>query len=160
MNDTLRRVLTTLVIIACIGGLVLAAQHTRRADENEPALTGVGGTGTGTATGSNSDSDSGQVATPIVELQAPTPDSAVLSQAQLLIDLSTRYSASFVVNGVTVPDDELQIRSELNQVIFNPGPGKVIERFPAGRNCVQADIYRIDGVEEDVLPVRWCFQVT
>ena len=152
MNDTLRRVLTTLVIIACIGGLVLAVQHTRRADEGDPTLTGVSGTGSG--------SGGDPVATPIIELQAPTPDSAVLSQAQLLIDLSTRYSASFVVNGVTIPDDQLQIRSELNQVIFNPGPGKVIERFPAGRNCVQADIYRIDGVEEDV-PARGaptCFQ--
>ena len=76
----------------------------------------------------------------------------MLSQAQLLIDLTTNYDASFVINGVTIPDDQLQKRPELNQVIFNPGPGKVVEKFPAGRNCVEADIFRIDGVEEDVPP--------
>jgi len=156
VNDTLRRILTTLVIIACIGGLIVAAQRTRRGDLDEPTYTGDQ-----TAQGDNSAAAGG--APPprsIVELRAPTPDSAVLSQAQLLIDLATGYSASFVINGVTIPDDELQLRTELGQVIFNPGPGNVIERFPAGRNCVQADIYRIDGVEEDVPPERWCFQVT
>ena len=36
MNDTLRRVLTTLVIIACAVGLVVAAQHTQRGDKEDP----------------------------------------------------------------------------------------------------------------------------
>jgi hypothetical protein len=143
VNDTLRRVLTTLVILACFGGLIIAAQHTERGDKDEPTFTG---TGSGSAT--------------IIELEAPTPESSVLSQAQLLIDLTASYDASFVVNGVTIPDDQLQKRPELSQVIFSPGPGKVIEKFPAGRNCVEADIYRIDGVEEDVPAARWCFNVT
>jgi hypothetical protein len=143
VNDNLRRALTTLVIIACIGGLVIAAQHTQRGDKEDAAtVSGV------TAPKS------------IIELLAPTAESNVLSQAQLLIDLTTNYDASFVINGVTIPDDQLQKRPELNQVIFNPGPGKVVERFPAGRNCVEADIFRIDGAQEDVPPARWCFNVT
>jgi hypothetical protein len=143
VNDTVRRVLTTLVIIACGVGLVIAAQHTQRGDkEDQVAVSGA--------------------AAPkaIIELLAPTPESSVLSQAQLLIDLTTNYDASFVINGVTIPDDELQRRPELNQVIFNPAPGKTVEKFPAGRNCVEADIYRVDGAEEDIPPARWCFNVT
>jgi hypothetical protein len=143
MNDTVRRILTTLVIVACGVGLVIAAQHTQRGDK-EDAVTVSGVTAPKS----------------IIELLAPRPDENVLSQAQLLIDLTTNYDASFVINGVTIPDDELQKRPELNQVIFNPGPGKLVEKFPAGRNCVEADIYRIDGVEEDVPPARWCFNVT
>ena len=143
MNDTVRRVLTTVVILGCIGLLVVAAQHTRRGDTEDPAISGPA-----------------PVSKTVVELEAPTPESSVLSQAQLLIDLTTNYDASFVINGVTIPDDQLQKRPELNQVIFNPGPGKVVEKFPAGRNCVEADIFRIDGVEEDVPPARWCFNVT
>jgi hypothetical protein len=142
VNDTVRRVLTTLVIIACGAGLVIAAQHTQRGDKEDGVIV------------------SGNVSKTIVELQAPRPEDNALSQAQLLIDLSTNYDASFVVNGVTIPDDQVQKRPELNQVIFNPGPGKVIEKFPAGRNCVEADIHRIDGVAEDVPPARWCFTVT
>ena len=143
MNDNLRRVLTTLVIAACLVGLVIAAQHTRRGDTEDVAISGAA-----------------PAPKTIIELLAPTPDSSVLSQAQLLIDLTTNYDASFVINGVTIPDDQLQKVPELNQVIFNPGPGKIVEKFPAGRNCVEADIYRIDGVEEDVPPARWCFTVT
>jgi hypothetical protein len=142
MNDNLRRILTTLVIIACAAGLVIAAQRTQRGDKEDAVTV------------------SGQVSKTIVELLAPTPESNVLSQAQLLIDLTTSYDASFVINGVTIPDDQLQKRPELNQVIFNPGPGKVVETFPAGRNCVEADIFRIDGAQEDVPPARWCFNVT
>ena len=135
-----RRVITTLVIVACIGGLALAVQHTERGDKDVASLTGAPRT--------------------VVELQAPAPESSVLSQAQLLIDLTTDYDASFVVNGVLIPDGQLQKRPELNQVLFTPGPGKVVEKFPAGRNCVEADIFRIDGTQEDVPPVRWCFNVT
>ena len=142
MNDTVRRVLTTLVIIACGVALVIAAQHTQRGDKEDGVVV------------------SGNVSKTIVELQAPRPDDAALSQAQLLIDLTTNYDAHFVVNGVPIPDDQLQKRPELNQVIFNPGAGKVVEKFPAGRNCVEADIFRIDGAQEDVPPARWCFNVT
>jgi hypothetical protein len=148
VNDTLRRVLTTLVIVACVGLLIVAAQHTRRGDLDEPTFTG------------GAPASEGEAAKPIVELQAPTPESSVLSQAQLLIDLASSYSASLVINGVVIPDDQLLTRPELNQVSFAPGAGKVIEKLPAGRNCVEADIYRIDGVEEDVPPARWCFNVT
>ncbi|HEV3226023.1 MAG TPA: hypothetical protein VGZ52_04290 [Acidimicrobiales bacterium] len=136
----IRRIITTIVIIACIGGLVVAAHRTARGDKDEPTFTGV--------------------STAVVQLQAPAPDSSVLSQAQLLIDLSSPYDATFVVNGVLIPDDQLQKRPELNQVIFNPGKGKVIEKWGAGRNCVEADIFRIDGTQQDVPPVRWCFNVT
>ena len=142
MNDTLRRVLTTLVIVACAVGLVVAAQHTQRGDKEADVAV------------------SGQAPKTIVELEAPTPESFVLSQAQLLIDLTTNYDASFVINSVTIPDDQLQKRPELNQVLFTPGPGKVVEKWPAGRNCVEADIFRIDGAQEDVPPARWCFNVT
>jgi hypothetical protein len=146
VNDNLRRVLTALVIVACAVGLVIAAQHTRRGDTEDVAISGGG-------------ESAGAASAPVVELVAPTPDSNVLSQAQLLIDLTTRYDASFVVNGETVPDDQLQKRPELNQVIFTPGPGKVVEKWTA-HTCVEADIFRIDGVEEDVPPLRWCFNVT
>ena len=137
-----RRIITTIVILACFAGLALAASHTERGDKekDKAAVTGASKT--------------------VVELEAPTPESSVLSQAQILIDLTSEYSASLTVNGVLIPDDQVQVRPELNQVIFTPGPGKVIPKLGAGRNCVEADIYRLDGTQEDVPPARWCFNVT
>jgi hypothetical protein len=135
-----RRIITTVAILGCIGGLALAAQHTQRSDTKEATISGVPHT--------------------VVELQAPAPGSSVLSQAQVLIDLTSDYDAKLVVNGVLIPDDEVQKRPELNQVLFTPGPGKVVGKFNAGPNCVDADVFRIDGTQEEVPPVHWCFNVT
>ena len=114
-------------------------QHTQRADKDEPSITGTPHT--------------------IVELQAPAPGSSVLSQAQLLIDLTSDYDARFVVNGVLIPDDQLQKRPELNQVLFTPGPGKVVEKYNAGPNCVDADTnqkvwYKVVAVDRDTNGVQ------
>ena len=137
-----RRILTTIVILLCFALLAYAASRTRRGDEEK-------------------DQPSSALAnTGPVELLAPSPESSVLSQAQIVIDLTSPYSASLVVNGVQIPDDQVQIRPELNQVIFTPGPGKVIAKLGGGRNCVEADIYRLDGTQEDIPAKRWCFNVT
>lgn len=138
----IRRILTTIVIIACLAGLVVAAQRTRRGDEADAPVTGA--------------------PPDVVQMLAPTPDSSVLSQAQILIGLDVRYTAQLSVNGVPIPATELQ-KSEATvagQVIYTPGEGKVLERLPAGRNCVEATITRVDGGAENLRPVRWCFNVT
>jgi hypothetical protein len=140
LRRRVRRILTTIVILLCMVGLVIAAQHTRRGDEDEATITGVQKS--------------------VVELLAPTPESNVLSQAQVTIDLSPAYDARLTINGVAVPDAQVQKRPELNQVTFVPGTGKVLEKFGAGRNCVEATIFRIDGAPEDIAPARWCFNVT
>jgi hypothetical protein len=139
MNDRLRRVLTTLVILACIGLLIVAAQHTRRGDTEDA-----------TTTGGNS----------VVQLMQPTPESSVLSQAQVLIYLTVNYKAHLSINSVSIPDEQTVYKPELVEVSFLPGPGKVLERLPQGRNCVRADISRVDGVSEVVPPASWCFNVT
>jgi len=134
----IRRIAIGLVVLACIAGLAIAVAHTRRGDEQF------------TVTGSPN----------VVELLAPPDGSSVLSQAQIEIDLTAPYDAHLAINGVAVPDDQLLKHPELSQVIFTPGPGKVFETLPSGRNCVQANIVRVDGTNETVPPVRWCFNVT
>jgi hypothetical protein len=134
----IRRIVITLIVFACIGGMAIAVAHTRRGDEEA------------TITGSPN----------IVQLLAPAQGSSVLSQAQIEIDLTAPYDAHLAINSVPVPEDQLQRHPELNQVIFTPGPGKVFEKLPAGTNCVQATIFRVDGTNESVPPVRWCFNVT
>jgi len=134
----IRRLVILLIVIACIAGMAVAVAHTRRGDV-VPTIAGSPN---------------------VVELLAPTPGSTVLSQAQIEIDLTIRYDAHLVVNGVAIPEDQLQRRPELNQVTFTPGKGKVYEQLPAGQNCVQATVFRVDGVNETVPPVSWCFNVT
>jgi len=134
----IRRIAITVIVILCIAGLAVAVAHTRRGDEEF------------TITGSPN----------IVELLAPPDGSNVLAQAQIEIDLTQRYDAHLSINGVPIPDEQLQKHPELNQVLFTPGPGKVFEKLPSGQNCAQADVFRVDGTNEQVPPVRWCFNVT
>src|SRR5262249_14925166 len=111
----IRRIAITLIVLACLAGLAVAVAHTRRGDEEF------------TINGSPN----------VVELLAPQEGSSVLSQAQIEIDLTAPYDAHLAINGVAVPEDQLQKHPELSQVVFTPGAGKVFEKLPSGRNCVQ-----------------------
>ncbi len=135
-----RRVIITLLVLACIAGMALAVSHTRRGDDQTTSVSGAAPT--------------------LVEFLAPAPESNVLSQAQITIDMVPPYDATLTLNAVPIPVEQLQKRPELNQVTFTPGPGKVVEKLPAGRNCVEAAIFRLDRPSEVVRSTRWCFNVT
>ncbi len=136
-----RRLVIVVIVLACIGLLVLAAKATQRGDE-KTTLTGAGDSST------------------VVELLTPSANETLVNQqSQVGIDLTTPYTASLVVNGITIPDDQLLKRPELSAVYFTPGPGKVIDKLPPGRNCVQALVSRVDGTPESINPITWCFGV-
>jgi hypothetical protein len=138
-----RRVIITIVVLACIIGFAFAASHTRRGDDDLVTSGSDGLTGAG-----------------IVEVLQPRDgDTLVNQQAQVGIDLATPYTAYLIVNGTQIPDAQLLKRPELSAVYFTPGEGKVITALRAGRNCVQAVFSRIDGTLETVQPVTWCFNV-
>ena len=138
----IRRILTTVVVFACIALLVVAAQHTRRGDEEDPS----------TVTGVQGDS--------AVQLTAPASESSVLNQAQVLIDLNVNYDATMSIQGVAIPDNQLQKTPATGVIAFTPGPGKALEKLPQGRVCATANVFRIDGTVEDPHTVTWCFNVT
>lgn len=134
----LRRTIIFLIVMACIGGLVLAASRTRRGDEQFNITGPTGG---------------------VVELLTPRDgDTLVNQQAQIGIDLTTSYDANLVVDGTLIPNDQLIRRPELNAVYFSPGPGKVIEKLPPGRNTVTALVFRLDG-QQAPPAVTWTFNV-
>jgi hypothetical protein len=137
----IRRIVIALILVGCGIGMAVAVQHTRRGDDTVRFL-------------------GGEPRPNVVRLVSPADGSNVLSQAQIEIDLDTLYDANLVVNDTSIPSDQLIRHPEINQVLFSPGPGKVIEKYPAGTNCVVANIFRVDGSEDPQAPVRWCFQVT
>ena len=91
----------------------------------------------------------------VIEQLIPAKNSKILQQDQVGIDLQTGYSADLAVNGVAIPEDQLTRVSGLDEVLFQPGPGKVFEQWPAGQNCVVATYWANDvgptAVEDPVL---------
>ena len=136
----IRRAVITVVVLACIVGLVFAVQHTRRGDE-EVSLTG-----------GNPD---------VVELLTPPDGSTLINQqSQVGVDLTADYDANLIVDGKLIPADQLERHPELNSVYFTPGPGKVFTALPAGRNTVQAVVFRVDRKSTSVPTITWTFNVS
>jgi len=94
-----------------------------------------------------------------IERLIPTPDSKILQQDQIGIDLASGYEATLAVNGTPLPLDELLIVPALNQVFYQPGPGKLIEQWPAGRNCIVATFWRTETGPNQSTSRSWCFSV-
>ncbi|MEY2570207.1 MAG: hypothetical protein QOE63_557 [Acidimicrobiaceae bacterium] len=136
----IRRSIITGIVLLCIGGLVVAAQHTRRGDEKIDL------------TGGN---------TTVVELLTP-PDGSTLvnQQAQVGIDLTADYGANLQLNGVLIPENQLERHPELNSVYFRPGPDQIIKVLPAGRNTVTAILFRVDGTPTSTPSITWTFNVS
>jgi hypothetical protein len=137
-----RRIVIVIILLACVGGLYLAANHTRRGDEP------VDTTGNGLPS-----------STVVEQLQPQAGDTLVNQQAQVGIDLTTPYTASLVIDGVAIPDDQLLKRPELSAIYFTPGEGKVLTKLPPGQSCAQALVTRVDGTPENIPVVTWCFGV-
>jgi hypothetical protein len=134
----IRRVIISLVVLGCIALLGVAVANTRRGD-TEADIVQSGG------------------AARVVEQFIPANGAATPRQVQIGIDLGDAYDAQLVVNGVVIPPEQLEKRPELNQVLFTPGPDKVIKELKAGTNCVEALIFRIDGTPASLTNPTWCF---
>lgn len=96
----------------------------------------------------------------VVERLIPPAGNEVIRQAELGIDLAPGYEGLLQVNGVPIPEDELRLVPEQNQVFFTPGEGKAIDRLQAGPNCVTAVVWESMVGRSAVtdLTFQWCFQ--
>jgi hypothetical protein len=94
-----------------------------------------------------------------IELRTPAPESKILQQAPVGVDLAPGYEGRLTVNGVPLPDDEVQSVAQLGQITFQPGPGKAFEQWPAGRNLVQVIFWRTADGPAQSASAYWYFTV-
>ena len=134
------RAFVAVALVAAVAALVVGVQATQT-DSDRPVVV-------------NGRADA-------VEHLYPRNGAEVLRQVEIGIDLAPGYDGRLVVNGSEVPEDELRLVPEQNQVFFLPGPGKVLETLPPGTTCVTAIVWRSsEGRGVDDLGVQWCFDVT
>ena len=166
-QDKMRRMGIALLIVACLGGLALAASEVRRIDaegnevpaSEDPDGVEVSGDDDLVAQQPPGGADSDVPREDVVEQTFPAEGAQVLQQQQIGIDLGNPYRVSrLVVDRTLIPEEELTRRDELGQVFFQPGPDLAIEAFPAGRVCAVAEV--VDAVSgEPARSVEWCFEV-
>lgn len=128
------------VVVALAAGLFAVAAGSLDEGSDDPALRGGD--------------------TAVVENLIPHRDAQVPQQSSVGIDLATGWGGTLLVDGVEIPEAELDLTPELGLVEFTPGEGKAVETLQPGRNCVSALIWRLSegrGVADRTVP--WCFEV-
>lgn len=97
---------------------------------------------------------SGREATPpeVVESYSPADGSTVLRQIGVAIDLPVNYSIDLVVDGVPIPDEEIDVTVETGRFAWRPGPTTIIPEWTPGIHTVWVRWDRTTGLPD---PGEW-----
>jgi hypothetical protein len=133
-----RRLLILIVAVLAIGAIVFAAQLAQTGDDGrELVLTGQD-----------------------VERLIPARNSEILAQESVGIDLAPGYTAVLSLNGVEIPEDQLNRRAGINEILYRPREDGAAVEYDAGENCLVASVWPVAGTRAEARPVSWCFNVT
>jgi len=94
----------------------------------------------------------------IIETLIPLPNSKVLQQTEVGVDLIGGWGARLILDGVAIPDDQLTVSDGRARYTFRPGPGKEIEVLQAGQNCATVIYWPLTSPEQQFTR-NWCFSV-
>ncbi len=131
---TTRRIVLSLLIALGVAGIIYAFSE----GESEPAT----------------------VTVPGVERVSPRADTLALRQDRVVADLETGFDGVLQIDGVEIPDDQLQRTIELGIVSFAPGPEKEFESFAPGRHRARVVFWRVsEGRGSDDRTFEWVFNV-
>lgn len=105
------------------------------------------------------DSSTSNATTAVVQSLSPGDNDKILQQAPIEIDLETGWDGKLEIAERAIPDDQLDRVEQQGKISFTPGPGKVFEFFPAGRNCATLTYWQIRTGPEQSFEREWCFTV-
>ena len=94
-----------------------------------------------------------------VERLIPSPESEVLAQTRVGVDLVSGYDGYLVVNGIEVRTSRDGLRKDLGtgSIEVQPGPNAAIAALNPERNCVTAVIWKQSEGQTSSRAVPWCF---
>lgn len=97
----------------------------------------------------------------IVEALTPGEATSVVQQSIVSIDLAPGWTGELTINGIAIPEEQLQRNDALNLISFQPLDDHVIERLQAGQNCATAAVWPIaEGPEgPSARTIPWCWEV-
>jgi len=75
------------------------------------------------------------------------------------VDLADNLQGELIVDGVQIPDDQLDTIPQLGVITFRPGPGKDLTRLLTGENTVVVHYWpRGDSRPENPASYSWRFR--
>jgi hypothetical protein len=128
-----KRIIMTLIAAAAVGGIVFAFSG--------PTL------------------DDGPNRPPAVESVFPVGGNLELRQAAIYADLAPGYTGYLAIDGVEVPEDDVQFVDALNTLTLKPGPGSDFATLEAGSHCATVFYRQIGQPRTNSATYRWCFKL-
>lgn len=131
---TLRRIVISLLLGVAVAGMYYA--FTRPTDNQQPALKPK----------------------EVLHVE-PAPADRVLRQVTIAVDLEATYTGVLTVDGIRIPEDQLDRIVGLNRVAFTPADGKEITKLRSGRICATAEFWQTTIPDAPHFTFPWCFEV-
>ena len=78
--------------------------------------------------------------TGIVQL-SPQEDELVLAQSSVIVDLRPTYTAQLSLDGRLIPDDQVDVQSNIFELSFQPTPDHDIHRFAPGTHTATVEYW-------------------
>ena len=107
-----------------------------------------------------------------VERVFPSPESEVLRQASVGLDVAPGYAAVLHLNGVRIPEDQVNVLGNpdfdgeeaeqfdqlesINRYQYQPLEGRAVEALNPDRNCMRAEVFPVDDIGS-ITNIEWCF---
>ena len=73
-----------------------------------------------------------------VDRYAPQDGDIAINPVKVLIDVQPNYEVRFVIDGIVIPDADVDSIVETGRYRFEPGEGKAIEQWTSGEHTVVA----------------------
>lgn len=93
-----------------------------------------------------------------LERFSPADGAIVQRQTALEVDLRAGYSLTLVIDGVTIPAEDIDFTEATGKYVFRPGPDKVITEWLPGFHIVEISFDRAIGLP-DPGSLRWSFRI-
>jgi len=93
-----------------------------------------------------------------VETFSPADGAIVQRQTALEVDLQAGYTLTLVIDGVTIPAEDIDVTEATGFHVFRPGPDKVITEWLPGFHIVEIAFDRTVGLP-DPGSLRWSFRI-
>ena len=89
---------------------------------------------------------------------SPADGAIVQRQTQVEVDLRAGYDLQLVIDGITIPLEDMDFTPATGKYAFRPGPDKVITEWLPGFHIVEIEFDRAVGLP-DPGAIRWSFRI-
>lgn len=100
---------------------------------------------------------------PAVVTLEPQPGALALRQERIGVTLKSdstlaqSTTTGLLIDGIGIPQDQIEVVPGLNQYFYTPGPGKEVATLPPGRNCATILIKLVTDPKDNGHRFSWCF---